>query len=202
MPLGSASTIARLAVLISGAGRTLANIHDHIVRGELDAEIPLVIASSECVGAALARERSLAVEIIPGEIPESRLAHLFERHRIDWVLLAGYLKLLHFPAAYRGRVVNMHPALLPKFGGHGMYGRKVHEAVLAAGEKESGCTVHFCDDEFDTGPIIVQRRCPVLHNDTPETLAARVFEEERAAYPEAIRRLIAGTARFQPRRTT
>jgi folate-dependent phosphoribosylglycinamide formyltransferase PurN len=82
-----------------------------------------------------------------------------------------------------------------------MYGRRVHEAVLAAGDKESGCTVHFCDDEFDTGPIIIQRRCPVLPNDTPETLAARVFEEERAAYPEAIGRLIAGTARFEPRRT-
>jgi phosphoribosylglycinamide formyltransferase-1 len=201
MPPASAPSPARLAVLISGGGRTLANIHDAVAGGRLHATISLVIASGECAGVNLARERGLHVEVLPGVIPRDVLGERLESHRIDWVVLAGYLKLLEIPDAFRGRVVNVHPALLPKFGGHGMYGRRVHEAVLAVGDKESGCTVHFCDDEFDTGPIIIQRRCPVLPNDTPETLAARVFEEERAAYPEAIGRLIAGTARFEPRRT-
>lgn len=195
------ATPSRLAILISGGGRTLANIEGAIHRRELNASISLVIASAECQGATLARERGFPVEIIPGVISRETLDERLKAHRIDWIVLAGYLKLLNIPASYRGRVINIHPALLPKFGGHGMYGRKVHEAVLAAGEKETGCTVHFCDDQFDTGPIILQRTCPVLPGDTPETLAARVFEEEKRAYPEAIARLIAGTARFEPRRT-
>ena len=199
--MGDTSTSSRLAILISGGGRTLANIEGEIERRELNASIALIIASAECPGAVLARERGIPVEIIPGVISREVLADRLNARRVDWIILAGYLKLLNIPASYRGRVVNIHPALLPKFGGHGMYGRKVHQAVLAAGEKESGCTVHFCDDEFDTGPIILQRRCPVLQGDTPETLAARVFEEEKRAYPEAIARLIEGTARFEPRRT-
>ncbi len=199
--MGDTSTSSRLAILISGGGRTLTNIAGAIELRELNASIALIIASAECPGAVLARERGIPVEIIPGVISREVLADRLNARRVDWIILAGYLKLLNIPASYRGRVVNIHPALLPKFGGHGMYGRKVHQAVLAAGEKESGCTVHFCDDEFDTGPIILQRRCPVLPGDTPETLAARVFEEEKRAYPEAIARLIAGTARFEPRRT-
>lgn len=192
---------SRLAILISGGGRTLANIAAAIDRHELNASIALVIASAECPGAVLARERGIPVEIIPGVIARETLDARLKAHHVDWIILAGYLKLLNIPASYRGRVINIHPALLPKFGGAGMYGRKVHEAVLATGEKETGCTVHFCDDEFDTGPIILQRKCPVLPADTPETLAARVFEEEKRAYPEAIASLIAGTARFEPRRT-
>lgn len=199
MSSASAPVPARLAVFISGGGRTLAHIHDCIARNDLCASIPLVVASGECAGASRARTAGLHVEVIAGEIPVSTLGPLLAKHAIDWIVLAGYLKLLHIPSAYGGKVVNVHPALLPKFGGHGMYGRRVHEAVLAAGETESGCTAHFCDEEFDTGPTIVQRRCPVLPEDTPETLAARVFEQERLAYPEAIRRLIEGTARFQPR---
>jgi len=199
--MGDTSKSSRLAILISGGGRTLTNIADAIERRELDASIALVIASAECPGATLARERGFPVEIIPGVIFRDVLDARLHAHRVDWIILAGYLKLLNIPASYRGRVFNIHPALLPKFGGHGMYGRKVHEAVLAAGEKETGCTVHFCDDEFDTGPIILQRKCQVLPGDTPETLAARVFEEEKRAYPDAIARLIAGTARFEPRRT-
>lgn len=199
--MGSNATPSRLAILISGGGRTLANIADAIDRRELTASVALVVASAECPGAVLARERKIPVEIIPGVISLEVLEDRLNARRVDWIILAGYLKLLNIPASYRGRVINIHPALLPKFGGHGMYGRKVHEAVLAAGEKETGCTVHFCDDEFDTGPIILQRRCPVMPGDTPETLAARVFEEEKRAYPEAITRLIEGTARFEPRRT-
>lgn len=188
----------RLAILISGGGRTLAYLHDAVAKGEIDAEIAVVIASAECGGAELARGRGLAVEVIPGVIPREVLAERLAAHGVDWVVLAGYLKLLEIPREFAGRVVNIHPALLPKFGGHGMYGRRVHEAVLAAGEKESGCTVHFCDEEFDTGSIILQRRCPVLAGDTAEMLAARVFEEEKLAYPEALRRVL-GTARSGPR---
>ncbi len=129
---------------------------------------------------------------------EGEIAEILSRHAIDYVVFAGYLKLLPIPPAYRGRVVNIHPALLPTFGGPGMHGRHVHEAVLAAGEKESGCTVHFCDDRYDTGAIILQRRCPVLAGDSPETLAARVFEEEKLAYPRAIRMLIEGNIAASP----
>ncbi|HXE55363.1 MAG TPA: formyltransferase family protein, partial [Tepidisphaeraceae bacterium] len=95
--------------------------------------------------------------------------------------------LLDLPQNYAGRVMNIHPALLPSFGGRGLYGRRVHEAVINHGCKVSGCTVHFVDGTYDTGPIIVQRCCPVREDDTPETLAHRVFEEEKIAYPEAIR---------------
>jgi phosphoribosylglycinamide formyltransferase 1 len=105
----------------------------------------------------------------------------------DLVCLAGWLNLLPIPDDFHHRVLNIHPALLPAFGGKGMYGRRVHEAVLAAGIRESGCTVHFADNSYDTGPILVQKRVPVLASDTPDTLAARVFAAECAAYPEAIR---------------
>jgi phosphoribosylglycinamide formyltransferase 1 len=111
-------------------------------------------------------------------------------------LMAGFLSLWEIPQDWRGRVMNIHPALLPKFGGQGMHGEHVHAAVLAAGEKESGCTVHFADNTYDTGPIIVQRRVPVLPGDTPDTLAARVFEQECLAYPEAIRMYARGEARL------
>jgi phosphoribosylglycinamide formyltransferase 1 len=183
----------RLAILISGGGRTLAYLHEAIASGRIDAEIAVVIASSECGGTELARSLGLTVEVMPGVIPRGVLAERLASHRVDWVVLAGYLKLLEIPREFAGRVVNIHPALLPRFGGRGMYGRRVHEAVMAAGERESGCTVHFCEEEFDTGSIILQRRCPVLPGDTPETLAARVFEEEKLAYPEALRRVL-GTA--------
>ena len=110
----------------------------------------------------------------------------FDEKRIDLVCLAGYLRWLKIEPRYRGRVMNIHPALLPKFGGPGMYGHHVHRAVLAAGETESGCTVHFVDEEYDHGPVILQRTCPVLPDDDPDSLAARVFEQECKAYPEAV----------------
>ena len=120
-------------------------------------------------------------------IPEARLTQILEDARADLVCLAGYLKLLPIPKRWQGRILNIHPALLPKFGGPGMFGDRVHRAVLEAGEQISGCTVHLCTDEFDRGPIVVQRTCPVVPGDTPETLAARVFEQECVAFPEAIR---------------
>jgi len=187
---------ARLAVFLSGGGRTMVNLLEAIRRGGLNATIGLVIASRECAGAERARAAGLNTLVRPGVLPREVVSGLLADHGIDWVPLAGYLKLLAIPPSHVGRVVNIHPALLPRFGGPGMHGHHVHEAVLASGEPHSGCTVHFCDERFDTGPIILQRRCPVLPGDTAETLAARVFEEERIAYPEALSQLIEGRVRM------
>lgn len=186
-----------IAVLISGGGRSLLNLLDRIEQGLLPARIALVIASSECPGAARARARGLTVRVMPGVIPADVLAATLREHVIDWVILAGYLKMLRIPAGYEHRVLNIHPALLPKFGGKGMFGHHVHEAVIRAGETESGCTVHFCDAKFDTGPVVLQRRCPVLAGDTPEALAARVFEQECLAYPEALNLVLSGNVTFE-----
>jgi phosphoribosylglycinamide formyltransferase 1 len=180
--------------MISGGGRTLLNLLDAIERGSLQATIPLVIASdAQCAGVQRARDRGLIVQVLPGVIPASTLEQVLALSHIDWVVLAGYLKLVHIPASYNLRVVNIHPALLPRHGGKGMHGRKVHEAVLAGGDRESGCTVHLCDATYDTGPILLQERCPVLANDTPDTLAARVFEAECRAYPRALQQLLTTT---------
>jgi len=178
--------------MISGGGRTLLNLLDRITKGELQAQVALVIASTECAGAEKSRAAGLPTLVIPGRIPAQKLETVLREHRIDWVVLAGYLKLVDIPPAFNGRVVNIHPALLPKHGGPGLYGHFVHEAVLKAGDKVSGCTVHLCDSRYDTGPIVLQREVPVLPNDTPDTLAARVFEAEREAFPQALKKLLAG----------
>lgn len=183
---------ARLAVMISGGGRTLLNLLDRIASSQLHAQVALVIASSECAGAVKARAAGLPTQVIPGRIPAQKLETVLREHRIDWVVLAGYLKLVDIPPAYNGRVVNIHPALLPKHGGPGLYGHFVHEAVLKAGDKVSGCTVHLCDSRYDTGPIVLQREVPVLPGDTPDTLASRVFEAEREAFPQALKKLLSG----------
>ena len=168
------------------------NLADAIDRGDLPATISLVVASKQCAGAERARQRGLPTRVVPGVVPRDTLAALLDEHRIDWAVLAGYLKIVQIPDAYRGRIVNIHPALLPDFGGPGMYGDRVHAAVLASGATHSGCTVHLCDDEYDRGPILLQRTCPVLAGDNVHTLATRVFEEEKRAYPEALRLLIQG----------
>ncbi len=179
----------RLAIFLSGSGRTLLNIHERIRHAAINADLALVVASRECLGAQRARDLNLSTLIKPGNIPAHDFDALMREHRINHIILAGYLRLLSFPPEYRGRILNIHPALLPSFGGQGMYGHHVHEAVLRAGCKVSGCTVHFCDDRYDTGAILLQRCCPVLDDDTPDTLAARVFELEKDAYTDAIRAL-------------
>ncbi len=178
----------------------MVNLAAAIERDRMNASIELVIASAECGGCERARERGFATCVEPGVIERDRLAAMLSEARIDFVLLAGYLKLVRVPEAYRHRVVNIHPALLPSFGGAGMYGQRVHAAVLSRGCKVSGCTVHLVDDEFDSGPILVQRACEVRENDTPETLAARVFEQECVAYPAALAMLINGRVRVDGRR--
>ncbi|MPZ50671.1 MAG: phosphoribosylglycinamide formyltransferase [Dehalococcoidia bacterium] len=188
----------RLAVLLSGTGRTLQNFVREIEAGRLDARIQIVVASNaRSFNAEAVRQAGVPVEFVERRRYESveafseAITAVLDRHEIDLVVQAGLLQKYLFPERLKGRVLNVHPALLPKFGGQGMYGHHVHEAVLASGDTESGCTVHITDEEYDHGPIVLQRRVPVLPGDTPETLAERVFEAECEAYPEAVR-LLAG----------
>jgi phosphoribosylglycinamide formyltransferase-1 len=183
-----------LCVLISGGGTTLQNFIDRIAAGTFAARIAGVVSSkADALGVERAERAGLPVAVeARGPNFADRVWAAVRNFQPDYVCLAGWLHLLPIPADFRGRVLNIHPALLPKYGGKGMYGRHVHEAVLAAGEKESGCTVHFADDTYDTGPIVLQKRVPVLPGDTPETLAARIFAAECEAYPEAIRMLAEG----------
>jgi phosphoribosylglycinamide formyltransferase 1 len=181
----------RIAVLLSGGGRSLENLVQKTRAREIESEVVLAIATSRKVP-GLERARRLGVPAFALEFQGARLAHhvfqAMDSARIDLACLAGWTKLLApIPEHWKGRVLNIHPALLPAFGGKGMWGDHVHEAVLASGKSVTGCTVHFCDDEYDHGPIVVQRTCPVLPGDTVATLALRVFEEEKKAYPEAIR---------------
>lgn len=197
----------KLGVLISGGGRTLVNIADCIDAGTLDAEIATVIAHRENLpGVARARDRGLPVVIINSEtlgnessVDEAITQQLLDS-QVDLVCLAGYIRYLKIYDAFSGRVMNIHPALLPAFGGKGMYGERVHKAVLEHGCRISGCTAHFVDEEYDNGPIIMQKACAVLDDDTPETLAARVFALECKAYPEAIQLFAEGRLLVSGRR--
>jgi len=191
---------ARLAVFLSGSGRSLVNLQERIAANRLRAEIALVVASKECLGAERARGLGIPTRVMSGNLPIDTVELVLNDAGINWVVLAGYIRLFPIPRAYSGRVVNIHPALLPSFGGHGMYGHHVHEAVIAAGCRVSGCTVHLCDEQYDRGPILVQRTCPVRDDDTPDSLAARVFEQECEAYPEALELLIAGRVKIEGRR--
>lgn len=181
----------RLAAMISGGGRTILNLQEHIARGDLNAVIDVVVSSrSDAQGVARAKACGLRTVVVDrrefdDDVFQQRLTASVAG--ADLVCLAGFLSLWRFPGAMFGRVINIHPALLPDFGGPGMYGNRVHEAVLASGRTESGCTVHLCDDKYDHGPTILQYRVPVCAGDTPETLGARVFEQERVAYPAAVK---------------
>ncbi|MCA9281618.1 MAG: phosphoribosylglycinamide formyltransferase [Phycisphaeraceae bacterium] len=184
--------VATMAVFVSGTGRTLENFCERIADGTLRARIGVVVASKECPALDKARARDIPAEVHPGTLTEAALRKVLERAGAEWVVLAGYTKLMAIPEGYEGRVVNIHPALLPKFGGKGMYGMRVHEAVIAAGEKRSGCTVHLCDGKYDTGPIVAQASCHVRADDTAQTLAARVFELEKELYPRTLDAMLAG----------
>jgi phosphoribosylglycinamide formyltransferase-1 len=183
----------RLGVLISGGGTTLINIIEYIWQGKLNAEVAVVISSlSKANGLAKAKNAGLDAKIVRKK--DCADIDQFSKHieaelvaaDVDLVVQGGWLCLWKIPARYENRVMNIHPALLPSFGGRGMWGHHVHEAVLKAGCKISGCTVHFCTNEYDKGPIIVQRACEARSDDTPDTLAVRVFEQECIAYPQAI----------------
>src|SRR5215213_7076563 len=197
-----------LAVLVSGSGTTLQNLIERIGDGSLNARIALVIGSRpELLGLKRAADAKLVNFVVDRrEFDEpatfsKQVFSLCDDAGVDLVCLAGWLCLIDVPATYAGRVMNIHPALLPSpFGGKGMYGRRVHQAVIDHGCKVSGCTVHFVDAQYDNGPIIVQRACEVRDDDTPATLAARVFEEEKIAYPQAIRLFAEGRLKIDGRR--
>jgi phosphoribosylglycinamide formyltransferase 1 len=194
----------RLGILLSGGGRTLENIIEHIAAGKLPAEVAVVIASRPGIrGIDIGKAAGVPTHLVrPKDFPnvEAYSAAMCERldeERVDLVCLAGFLSYWIIPDRYLGRVMNIHPALLPAFGGKGMYGHHVHEAVLARGCKVSGCTVHFVNNAYDEGPIILQRPVPVFAEDLPDDLAARVFEQECIAYPEAIRLFAEGRLKVE-----
>ena len=183
----------RLAVVLSGGGTSLQNILDRIADGRLAAQVVAVVSNNAQAG-GLERARRANVPAFLVDRKEAGSVAEFSRRifahcrqaNVELVCLAGFLQLIEVPDDFLGRVMNIHPALIPAFCGKGYYGHHVHEAVLAYGAKVTGCTVHFADNQYDHGPIILQRAVPVLDDDSPESLAARVFEQECAAYPEAI----------------
>jgi formyltetrahydrofolate-dependent phosphoribosylglycinamide formyltransferase len=197
----------RMGVMISGTGRTLKNFIDGIREGDLPAEIPLVISSDpEAYGITYAKEAGIPWEVIsPGDhrgvkaYSEAIVAPLREA-RVDLVCMAGFIHLWTIPEDLEGKVMNIHPALIPSFCGKGFYGSHVHETALERGVKVSGCTVHFADNVYDHGPIILQKAVPVLEGDDPDSLATRIFEKECEAYPEAIRLFAEGRLRIRGRR--
>ncbi len=196
---GAPRSPLRVAVLLSGSGTSLENLFERAERGELPAEVTVVIASKpKAFGLERARKRGVpAFAVSRKEHPDvgefnDRIHEILARHDVDLVALLGFLSPFEPRERFRDRTLNVHPALIPKFCGKGFYGHRVHEAVLAAGERESGATVHFVDAEYDRGPIVLQERVPVEPGDTPDTLAERVQALERRLVPEAIRRFAAG----------
>ncbi len=182
---------SRLAVLASGRGSNLQAIIQHFdsLARERVAKVALV-ASNRADSPALLLAETASIDIAHFDANDdgSELLDLLHRYRIDLVVLAGYLKRIPPRAIreYSGRIMNIHPALLPAFGGEGMYGARVHEAVIASGAEETGVTVHLVDEDYDRGPIVAQWRVRVDKSDTPESLAARVLNVEHVVYPRAV----------------
>ena len=190
-----------LGVIASHGGTNLQAIIDACAAGSLNAEIRVVI-SNNSRSFALERARRACIptaHLSSATHPDSghldaAIADTLTSHGVELVALAGYMRKLgsRTLSRYRNRILNIHPALLPKFGGQGMYGERVHTAVLAAGESVSGVSVHLVDEEYDRGPVIAQSKVPVLPNDTPDTLAARILEQEHTLYPQTIQRIASG----------
>ncbi len=187
---------AKLGFLLSGGGRTLDNLFQKIDAKEIPAEISLVISSHrDAGGLKKAQSRSIPAFLVDyKEVPEpefsQRISQLLRDHQVDFVLMGGFIRHWKISKEFENKVLNIHPALLPKYGGKGMYGHHVHEAVWKAKEKESGCTVHWVNHDYDRGPIVLQRRIALSAQDTPESIAEKVFAEECLAYPEAILQLL------------
>lgn len=177
----------RTAVAISGRGSNLEALLRALGPGA-PAEIVLVVSDRAAAGLAHARERGIATQVLSDYKDAAAWLKLLEKSRTDLLVLAGYLRLVPAPviAAYRGRIINTHPSLLPAFGGKGMYGDRVHRAVLASGARESGVTIHLVDEVYDQGEVLAQRRVPVLPGDTPERLASRVLEAEHELLPAVV----------------
>lgn len=198
----------KIAVLISGSGRTLKNFIDLAAEGKLPVDIRLVISSSaKAGGLKFANDAGIPAKVVrrqdfaAGATGDAAFGEaVFGPCReagVDYVVMAGFLKLAPVPAEFAGRVINIHPALIPAFCGAGMYGDHVHQAVIDAGVRVTGCTVHFVDNVYDHGPIIWQQPVPVFDDDTADTLAKRVFECEKEAYPHVLRQLAAGKIKLE-----
>lgn len=188
----------RMAVFLSGSGSNMQSIMDRCAEGYIPGEVVLVISNKpDAYGLVRAEKAGIDRHVFDrksfpdSETAGNHLLDLLNNHHVDLIALAGYLKKLPPTVikAYRNRIVNIHPALLPKFGGKGMYGMRVHTAVLEAGETESGATIHYVDEIYDHGQIVDQEKVPVKPDDTPETLAARVLEVEHRLYPRVIKHL-------------
>ncbi|NNJ27603.1 Phosphoribosylglycinamide formyltransferase [Planctomycetes bacterium LzC2] len=188
----------RLACLISGGGRTVLNLQEKIAAGALNAEIVSVLASRDCAGVGRCEAAGLSVEVVSPRRFPSEIAFgeaiwgRIEQRGADLTVLAGFLSRLPIPERWELRVMNIHPSLLPAFGGAGMYGDRVHRAALARGVTVSGCTVHFVTEEYDAGPIVSQSIVPVEPDDDADALAARVFAAECDALPAAVREWAGG----------
>ena len=185
----------RLAVLLSGSGRTLENLLEWIAAGRLAATVEIVVSSrAEVLGVQIAERAWVAVRVLPPGGQEfavwsEEVLAACRQAGAELVVMAGFLHLVRIPRDFVGRVINIHPSLLPAFGGQGFHGMHVHRAVLDRGCTVSGCTVHLVDDEYDHGRVVLQKTVPVLPDDSPESLAARVFAAECETLPEAIGRL-------------
>ncbi len=200
----------RIAVLLSGRqgrGSNMSAIAAACVSGQISGTVAAVIGNyADSPALTRARDLGLPAQSISSRQEETAYADALlsalQAAQTDLVCLAGYMRKVPSAviAAYPGRILNIHAALLPSFGGQGMYGHHIHEAVLAYGAKVSGCTVHFVDEHYDTGPVIVQSVVPVEENDTPETLAARVLAAEHAAYPHAVALFAEGRLVIEGRR--
>ena len=188
----------RIAVFISGSGSNLQSIIDNIENGNLNCEISYVIADRECFGLERAEKHGIKSIMLDKKLFGNKLSDeisaILENdiEKTDYVVLAGYLSILseNFINKWNRKIINIHPSLLPKYGGKGMYGIKVHEAVIANKEKESGCTIHFVDNGIDTGEIITNVKVPVYENDAPEILQKRVLEKEHILIIEGIKKLL------------
>ena len=188
----------RIAVLVSGGGSNLQSIIDNIEKGNLNCEISYVIADRECYGLERAEKHGIKNILLDRKVLKEKLSdeisNILENddEKTDYIVLAGYLSILspEFIKKWSRKIINIHPSLLPKFGGKGMYGMNVHRAVIEAKETESGCTIHFVDTGVDTGEIILQIKVPVLSDDTPEVLQKRVLEKEHVLLIEGIKKLL------------
>jgi phosphoribosylglycinamide formyltransferase 1 len=182
--MSSGPSRPRLGILLSGSGSTYANL----VTAGVPADVAVVIGSRPGLG-GLAKAVTFGHPTVVASEPEAVTAAL-RAHGATWVVMCGWLKYWDPPGEFRGRTVNIHPSLLPAFGGPGMYGRKVHESVIAHGVKITGCTVHLVAGGYDSGPILAQAAVAVAPDDTPDTLQARVQAAERTLYPRAITDLL------------
>lgn len=188
----------RIAILVSGSGSNLQSIIDNIENKNLNCEITFVIADRECYALERSKKHSIKNLLLDKKIYKENLSNEIDlilknnEKQTDFIILAGYLSILSkdFIEKWNEKIINIHPSLLPKFGGKGMYGIRVHEAVIKAKEKESGCTVHFVDTGIDTGKIIINKKVPVFENDSPQSLQERILKEEHILLIEGIKKAL------------